>query len=74
MNTCHFEPKARNLEFHFPPVPRGKGALPQKIARFSGDPCIGLEVRDIVTSKQSEREQGERSVALMFRQKAIALS
>jgi len=21
----------------------GEGALPQKIARFSGDPCIGLE-------------------------------
>jgi len=26
INTCHFEPKARNLEFHFPPVLRGEAA------------------------------------------------
>jgi len=23
INNCHFEPKARNLKFHFPPVLRG---------------------------------------------------
>jgi len=25
MNHCHFEPKARNLKFRFPAVPRGRG-------------------------------------------------
>jgi len=25
INACHFEPKARNLEFHFPQVLRGRG-------------------------------------------------
>jgi len=35
----------------------GKGALPQKIARFSWDPCIGLEEPAIHLSFRAEGEK-----------------